>query len=100
MFYWESKDKVIPTYNKVGKLSKTVLQPNGEAVLSPPPIPDESAINKADIANMNSGKFILYIAGKITYEDVFGRSHSTLFCQFLNPSLTVFNSCEHYNEAD
>ena len=104
MFYWKSSDEFVPTFKKVINIgdgpSTSVLQPNATAVIKARSIPEEGGINKADIANIANAQQILYIAGKITYEDIFKRPHSTLFCMYLDPSLTVFNNCNGHNEAN
>ncbi|MEW6600932.1 MAG: hypothetical protein AB1499_08170 [Nitrospirota bacterium] len=104
MFYWMSNHKFVPTFDKQVKgaerPSTTVLQPGGTYILIAPPIPEEGVINEADIANITNSRQILYIAGKITYEDVFNRQHSTFFCMYLTPTLTNFSHCNGHNEAN
>ena len=104
VFYLKSTDEFVPTFNELTTIgaepSTTVIQPSAFSSINAGPIPEVGSINKTDIANITNGRYILYIAGKITYEDVFKRPHSTLFCLFLDPSLTVFNTCKNHNEAN
>jgi hypothetical protein len=77
--------------------STTVLQPGGTTNLETPLF---TTVTKVNIDNIVSGKTILYIAGKITYDDIFNGQHSTKFCLRLKPDLTGFSHCSTYNEAD
>jgi hypothetical protein len=89
--------KFSPDYGKYPNPAITVIQPNMQLSLSTNPMPSLTA---SDIDIFRSGKRIVYLFGKITYEDVFERPHSTTFCMSLAPSLDTFVSCETYNEAD
>jgi hypothetical protein len=90
-----SFDKKMSQHPSVG-----VILPNGKIKIKIPQIPNVGGISKADVANITNGHFIVYIVGKFTYDDVFGKSHSTLFCSQIIPNLTNFKSCDHYNDAD
>lgn len=53
-----------------------------------------------EIDGVRTGRNILYLYGLITYEDIFGRPHSTRFCLYLQSDLSGFNACSTYNDAD
>jgi hypothetical protein len=57
-------------------------------------------LSKIDIDNLASGKRIIYLVGIATYEDVFGRPHSTKFCMYLATDLIQLKPYETGNEAD
>jgi hypothetical protein len=56
--------------------------------------------NKPDTDLLLKGERIFYIYGKVTYTDVFGKSHQTTFCNYVRKDLTALISCETYNNAD
>jgi hypothetical protein len=45
-------------------------------------------------------QLILYVYGRILYQDVFDKQHSTEFCAYIDPRLIAFESCASYNNAD
>lgn len=53
-----------------------------------------------EIDGVRTGRNILYLYGLITYEDIFGRPHSTRFCLYLQSDLSGFSACSTYNDAD
>ena len=59
---------------------------------------DSTSVEAFD--SINSGKLILYIAGKIEYRDVFREPHFTEFCGVYNPKQGVFLSCEEHQDAN
>lgn len=63
-------------------------------------VPTGHVYTEDQIARFKSGEYVLYYCGMIVYDDIFGKSHRTQFCQQLNTSLTAFNMCPFYNEAD
>jgi hypothetical protein len=75
-----------------------VMQPGMKFALNPLPI--EGNVSKADIDDLVSGKYVVYITGMITYEDIFDRSHKTMFCMYLKPDLATFSACSTGNEAN
>lgn len=78
--------------------SNTVMQPGMTFSLRPLPI--KGIVSKADIDDLASGRYIIYMFGLITYEDIFGHPHSTKFCMYVTPDFTTFRGCSAYNEAD
>jgi hypothetical protein len=43
---------------------------------------------------------LLYIYGRITYDDIFGKQHLTLFCVYYDPDLSNVHSCPVHNDAN
>jgi voltage-gated potassium channel Kch len=79
-----------------------VVFPGMKVSLTTPPI---ETLTKEAIEALRTNRIVLYIFGKITYEDVFGKSHLTTFCYFLRPEigrpqLATISACKTYNEAD
>jgi hypothetical protein len=58
------------------------------------------ALTTLTIENIKRGNEILYVFGRITYEDAFTEPHWTIFCMKLNPSLDNFSACNTYNDAN
>jgi hypothetical protein len=87
-----------PTYPepRPPKASLTVLQPQMHMTLYTLPT-DVSAKQFGDIQN---GRGILYIYGRITYDDIFSKNHLTTFCVMYWAGLTGPISCDTYNDAN
>ena len=83
---------------KVLQETDAVMLPNMILALNPHPF--NSIPSKSDIDILTSGKYVIYILGLITYEDIFERPHFTKFCMYLTPDLTGFKGCPNYNEAN
>lgn len=77
-----------------------VMQPEFMDFLTPPTIPAEGVATKSFIENITSGRKVIYLTGKITYEDTFQRPHFSTFCLQLRPDLSGFTACPFYNEAN
>lgn len=77
-----------------------VMQPEFMDFLTPPTIPVEGVATKSFIENITSGRKVIYLTGKITYEDTFQRPHFSTFCLQLRPDLSGFTACPFYNEAN
>jgi hypothetical protein len=77
--------------------SLSVIMPNMRVVVS-----KTSAIEvtQAHIDILKSGGLRLFFYGKIDYDDIFGKPHTTTFCFLLKPSLKGAISCDTYNEAN
>jgi hypothetical protein len=75
-----------------------VVQPGVKFPLNT--LPSRGIATKEHIDALKSGKWIYYIYGIISYEDVFERKHQTSFCVYLTPSLDQMLSCGSYNSAD
>lgn len=74
-----------------------VLQPGGVTYIK---IIGGRPINQADFDAVNSGDIILWVYGKITYDDVFGRHHWTTFAQTFNPSNMGLDMYSTDNQVD
>ncbi len=89
-----------PVYNKsttnIEQMSTSVLMPTFEGTLLAPPI----TLGEDQVEALRSGRAHFYVYGRITYEDVFGRSHKTTWCLFVNEKLDRMAACEIYNDAD
>ncbi len=57
-------------------------------------------LSKEDLDDIVSGRFIVYVFGRITYDDIFSFHHFTNFCMYLKRDLINFTSCDTYNEMD
>ena len=89
--------KFSPNYGLLQKQSVVIIQPQQRFRM---PTPPSQPVSASDIDTIENGKAILYLFGKITYEDIFKTQHSTTFCMTLAPSLDSFVACDAYNEAD
>jgi hypothetical protein len=106
--YVFSKDVVLTPRYKVDKTdqpSYSVLQPGMKELITTLPVETVSGsgagvLSSGDFEDIQSGKYIVYVYGKITYRDVFQREHTTKFCGFLNRNMTTLRACKTYNEAD
>jgi hypothetical protein len=97
----------IPKYqvDHTDQTSYSVIQPGMSMTITTPAIKGASGeefgtTNQTDLDDLKSGRFIIYIFGEITYEDVFGRPHITKFCGFVNRNLQTVRACQTYNDAD
>jgi hypothetical protein len=52
------------------------------------------------IEAIKTGQAILYLYGKVSYNDVFNIPHHTTFCVIIQPDLSTGIDCEEYNYAD
>jgi len=57
-------------------------------------------MTRQEMDGVRSGRNVLYLYGFLTYEDIFGRLHSTKFCLYLQSDLSGFSTCHTYNDAD
>jgi hypothetical protein len=92
--------KLTPDYgarNPIGEgPSSSSITPGGsKRLLGRPLRPDADML-----AKLQSGAWVLYHFGEVTYEDVFGQPHRTTFCVFVLPSLAEAGDCGEYNDAD
>lgn len=82
-------------------LSSSVLQPNaiyrnilnagGKQKLS---------VTKLGYDRVKSGDLVLFVFGKITYEDIFHQPHWTTFCMYFNSASDTWNAYKTYNDVD
>ena len=102
------KDVVLTPRYKVDKTdqpSNSVIQPGMKEMITTLPVQSLSGsgagvLSPGDFDDIQSGRYIVYVYGKITYRDVFQREHTTKFCGFLNRNMTTLRACKTYNEAD
>ena len=59
-----------------------------------------SDLTQTDVDALKSGSITIYVFGKITYNDVFGRGHRLTFCSYLRTDLTSYDLCHEYNDID
>ena len=62
--------------------------------------PTTERASKVQIDTYRTGENVLYLYGRITYDDVFDKPHSTTFCMRLLRDLTAFTDCDTYNDAN
>lgn len=60
----------------------------------------DKILTKEDSAAYINGTKFCGFMGKITYEDIFGQSHFTLFCYRYNPGTGKFEFYNKFNDAD
>ena len=94
IYFLPSNIKFSPKNMKIRSLG--VLQPQMRYLLNV--ISPTFTPSIIDSIKNNNG--FLYIAGKITYEDVFRIPHLTTFCIYLVSSLNGFTPCDTYNDAN
>jgi hypothetical protein len=63
----------------------------------PQPITDLIMKDTGNLAG--TGVLVLYICGKVTYQDIFGSAHYTDFCAFYSPRREMFMTCLQGNTA-
>jgi hypothetical protein len=77
--------------------SQAVVQPDGELTI---PVDYPKDISQPFIDAIKAGVTTIYIVSKVTYSDVFGRTHYTTFCAELSATLNAFSECRNYNDTD
>jgi hypothetical protein len=77
--------------------SDTTLQPGTHITLYPENTP---VFSPTQIETIKRGDIVVYVHGKITYQDVFGKEHHTTFCSIVDRNLTDAEDCPQYNHAD
>lgn len=87
--------------NLAGVLSSTVLQPNAiyRNILNAGGATN-IAVTQVGYDRIRSGDLVVFVYGKLTYEDIFSRSHRTTFCVYLDPIGKTWNTYKGYNEVD
>lgn len=99
----ESSAEFRPIYKKDATKNGptiTTIQPGATQAAPFPPFPIDKIASKADIENIVSGNYIIYVFGKISYQDIFRNQHTTTYCMFLDRDLTTLHDCNINNEAD
>lgn len=74
-----------------------VVYPSMEVPLQSKPV---GPMKEEGIAALRDSRIVMYIWGKISYEDVFRIEHHTTFCLFMHPTLQRVSQCKTYNDAD
>jgi len=73
-----------------------VLAPNGQYKT---PLETKAPIDETDKERI-SGTWYTYIWGEMTYEDIFGRAHNTIFCSSRQGIAGEFIQCPFHNDAN
>jgi hypothetical protein len=102
------KDAILnPHYqiDKTDQVSRSVIQPGMKEIITTLPVSSPTGsgagtMGTKDFTEIQSGKSIVYVFGKITYRDVFGGKHFATFCGFLNRNMTTLRPCKTYSQAD
>jgi hypothetical protein len=58
------------------------------------------ALNQTQVNALKSGESVIYLYGKIRYQDVFRVVHHATFCFVVETDLRSADSCDRYNDAD
>jgi hypothetical protein len=82
----------------LGVKSSTIIQP-GMTVKNASPAEGLRPTSE-QVDALKSGEGVLYIYGRIFYDDVFSIQHQTTFCYLVDPDLQNTEYCERYNEAN
>jgi hypothetical protein len=84
--------------------SHPAIQPGGRMSITSLPVASTTGgiatVSTGDFADLQSGKYVCYVYGRIIYKDIFARIHITHFCAFLNPNMTTVRACETYNDEN
>jgi hypothetical protein len=91
-----SKIKFSPRYPGESD-NRGVIQPGLRLALNPP---ETNRATRQMIETYASGENVLYLYGRITYDDIFDRPHQTTFCVYLLRDLANFTDCTTYNDAN
>lgn len=95
-----SKDRFIPLYGKQIDNNRSAMQPGQDITLTTGIDSATPKISAAMIEAIRNGQLMLYLYGRISYQDIFGKSHNATFCVFLAKTLNGFGGCSTYNDAD
>lgn len=88
----------LPIFTDLDKpIGHFVIQPGAVTYIK---ILSNGIINQADFDAIKSGDLTLWIYGRITYDDVFGRHHWTTFAQTFNPSKMGLDMYRTDNQVD
>lgn len=78
--------------------SKVLIPPGGEYFASTT-LREWKKLDATELQVINSGKMVIFVHGTISYEDVFGCWHWTIFCYRFNP-IRGYDVYETHNDAD
>ena len=76
--------------------SVVVVQPGAVHFMQSLP----TTFSEPQIEAAKQAKLILYVYGRIRYQDIFGKQHLTNFCSFITPDLKSWDGCPWDNDAD
>lgn len=81
------------------------VTPTGRGVLQPSAVTylaffSDKALSQTDFDAVKSGKLTVWVYGRITYDDIFGRHHWTTFAQTFNPIKKGLDTYGTNNEVD
>jgi hypothetical protein len=66
------------------------VEPNGVSLL---PLRGDRVITEGEAAAMNKGDVLVYVWGRIAYDDGFGANHARRFCEVIDPSTKFARPC-------
>jgi hypothetical protein len=81
-------------------VAATTIQPSMRVKMGGTPDSLSRPLTTDQFQSLKSGAAVMYIYGKIDYEDVFKGLHHTQFCGFLEADLASVHSCFQYNTAN
>jgi hypothetical protein len=77
--------------------SRSVLAPDSEITHD---VIVYDTVTPNEIGVLQAGYGIIYILGRVTYDDVFGQSHWATFCLFVRPDLLRMGRCGQFWDTD
>lgn len=98
--------KLVPKYKFDTKFpTASVLEPGVEVRLRSLPIDSTvpgipGILTQANLDDISSGRYIVYVYGFTTYKDVFNQPHITKFCEYLLRDHSGYSGCNTYNESN
>jgi hypothetical protein len=95
---WPADAPFIPFYEEVGAQSTSVIFPGMSVTNYSGGL--MKGFNAAQVDGVKRGSVMVYFFGKLTYQDIFGKSHQTTFCVYVARDLRGLTGCSYYNEAD
>ncbi len=88
----------VPKYQTLKtKPGVSVLQPGARLFLNVGSIEE---LTDTHIDSLKKSAQILYVFGRLTYEDIFKQPHYTIFCMRIAPNLAYAYSCDTHNDAN
>jgi hypothetical protein len=91
-----AKDKAfVPIYPPKQNSRIALLQPGMRMDFAKPTVRE---FTQADIDVFRNGDQVMYVYGKFSYRDIFGRGYCTVFCMFYEPDFSVAHACSTYND--
>jgi hypothetical protein len=93
-FDWEENEAMFPDL-----VSKFIIAPTDVYVIDNYLRPYRK-LEPSEIESINSGDTLIFVHGKITYDDVFGCNHWTTYCYFFNRANNGYSPYEKHNTPD